>query len=162
MTGAEVALYVLGAVALVAGVAGTVLPALPGAPLLAVGVLLVAWAGHFVRVGWATVVASTLIAALMLVVDWLAAFLGAKAFGASRWAMLGAGIGALVGIFLGLPGIILGPAVGAIAFELWKNPHVGRALKAGVGAFIGFVVGSAVKVALAFVIVALLVFALAT
>jgi ATP phosphoribosyltransferase regulatory subunit HisZ len=66
----------------------------------------------------------------------------------------------LVGMFLGLPGIVLGPAVGAIALEYARNPNFERALKAGVGAFLGFVLGSAVKVSLAFVLVGVLVLAL--
>lgn len=86
--------------------------------------------------------------------------LGAKAFGASRWAVVGAGVGLLAGLFLGLPGILLGPAVGAIVFEYARNPDFGRALKAGVGAFLGFLLGSAVKVALSFVLVGLVLLAL--
>jgi uncharacterized protein len=66
---------------------------------------------------------------------------------------VGAGIGLLVGLFLGLPGILLGPIVGAVAFEYARNPDMKRAAKAGAGAFVGFVLGSAVKVALAFVTV---------
>jgi uncharacterized protein YqgC (DUF456 family) len=156
----EALLYVLGAVALLAGVAGTILPGLPGSPLIVAGVVLVAWAGGFVRVGWPTIVASALLAGLIVAVDWVAGLLGAKLFGASRWALVGAGVGVLVGLFFGLPGVILGPAVGAIVFEWWKNPDFGRALKAGLGVFLGFLVGSVVKVALAFVILGLLAVAL--
>jgi uncharacterized protein YqgC (DUF456 family) len=65
-----------------------------------------------------------------------------------------------VGLFLGPLGIIFGPAVGAIAFEYAKNPDFGRAARAGVGAFLGFVLGSAVKVALSFVIVGVIALAL--
>ncbi len=156
----EVALYLLGAVALAVGVAGTVLPGLPGSPLLVVGVALVAWAGHFTRVGWVTIAVSAVLAALILAVDWVAGLLGAKVFGASRWAVLGGGIGLLVGMFLGIPGIVFGPMVGAVAFEYWKNPGFGRAMKSGLGVFVGFLVGSAVKVALAFVIIGVLAVAL--
>jgi uncharacterized protein YqgC (DUF456 family) len=156
----EVLLYIAGAVALVAGVAGTVLPGLPGSPLLVAGVVLVAWAGGFARVGWPTIVASVVLALLIMAVDWVAGVLGAKYFGASRWALVGAGVGVLVGLFFGLPGIVLGPALGAVAFEALKNPDFDRALKAGLGVFVGFLVGSVVKVALAFVVLGLLAFAL--
>jgi uncharacterized protein YqgC (DUF456 family) len=154
------ALYVLGIVALAVGVAGVVLPALPGAPLLVVGVALVAWAGDFARVGWPTIAVAAVLAVFIMAVDWIAGVLGAKVFGASKWAVLGAGVGVLAGIFFGLPGIILGPAVGAVAFEYWKNPEFGRAAKAGLGVFVGFLAGSVVKVALAFTIIGVLVIAL--
>ena len=156
----ELLLYVLGAVALVVGVAGVVLPGLPGSPLLVVGVVLVAWAEKFTRVGWVTIAAAVLIAAMIVAVDWIAGVLGAKAFGASRWALVGAGAGVLVGLFFGLPGVILGPALGAVALEYWKNPGFVRAMKAGVGVFVGFVVGSVVKIALVFVLLGVVAVAL--
>ncbi len=156
----DVLLYVLGAAALLAGFAGLVLPGLPGSPLLVAGVALVAWAGHFERVGWPTIAVAAVLAAVIVAVDWIAGVLGAKAFGASRWAIVGAGMGVLVGLLFGIPGILLGPAVGAIAFEYWKNPDFGRAMKAGLGVFVGFLVGSALKIALAFVILGVLLVAL--
>ena len=156
----EVLLYLAGALALAAGLAGLVLPALPGAPLLLVGVLLVAWAGDFAAVGWGTVAGAAVLTGLMLAVDWAAGALGARAFGASRWAMVGAALGAVVGLFFGLPGILVGPIAGGIAFEYWKDPDFERALKAGAGVFLGFVVGSAVKVALGFALLGLLLLAL--
>jgi len=146
----EVVLYAIGVLALVAGVAGLVLPALPGAPLMVVGVLFLAWAGHFTVIGWPTVLFSVLVAAAIIAVDWGASVLGARAFGASKWAVVGSAVGLLVGIFLGFPGVLLGPAVGAIAFEYAKDPSFKQAARAGIGAFLGFVVGSVLKVALAF------------
>ncbi len=156
----EILLYVLGAAALVAGIAGVVLPAIPGSLLLVVGAVLVAWAEDFTRVSGWTVAACAAIGIAIWVVDFAAGVLGAKAFGASRWAVVGAGLGLLVGMFLGLPGIVLGPVVGAIVLEYARDPDFGRALKAGAGAFVGFVLGSAVKVSLAFVLVGVLVLAL--
>ena len=153
-------LYVLGALSFALGVAGVVLPALPGAPLIARGAVLVAWAGNFQLVGWGAVIAVALISIVIFAVDYVATLLGAKAFGASRWAIVGGAIGLVVGMFLGVPGIIFGPAIGAVAFEYAKNPDFGRAAKAGVGVLIGFVVGGAVKVALSFVAIGIVVFAL--
>jgi uncharacterized protein YqgC (DUF456 family) len=156
----ELLLYVLGAVAIVVGMAGVVLPAIPGSALLVLGAFLVAWAEGFTRVSGWTVGACAAIGVAIWVVDFAAGVLGAKAFGASGWAILGAGLGLVVGMFLGLPGIVLGPAVGAIVLEYARDPNFERALKAGAGAFVGFVLGSAVKVSLAFVLVGVLVFAL--
>lgn len=100
--GMEAALYLLGVVALLAGLAGLVLPAMPGAPLLVAGVVLIAWAGHFQRIGWGTVIVSAILGALIWAVDVLA----------------------------------------------------------GVGALLGFVVGTVAKAALAFVLLGLLALAL--
>ena len=156
----EILLYALGFAALAVGVAGVVLPILPGSIFLVAGTALVAWAGHFTRVGWGMVALSAVVAALVWLVDLAAAALGAKAFGASRWSVVGASVGLVVGLFLGPLGIVLGPIVGAIAFELLRNPDLGRALKAGAGAFLGLVLGNAVKIALAFVLVGAVVLAL--
>ncbi len=156
----EILLYVLGAAALLAGIAGVVLPAIPGSVLLVLGAALVAWAEGFTRVSGWTVLACAVIGVAIWVVDFVAGVLGARAFGASKWAVIGAGIGLLAGLFLGLPGIILGPAVGAIVLEYARDPSFGRAMKAGAGAFLGFVLGSAVKVSLAFVLVGVVLLAL--
>ncbi len=153
-------LYVLGAAALLVGLAGVVLPAIPGSALLVLGAALVAWAEGFTRMSGWTVLACALIGLAIWVVDLAAGVLGAKAFGASKWAVIGAGIGLLVGIFLGLPGIILGPAVGAIVLEYARDPSFERAMKAGAGAFLGFVLGSAVKISLAFALIGVVVLAL--
>jgi uncharacterized protein YqgC (DUF456 family) len=154
-------LYGLGALCLALGVAGVVLPLLPGSLLLLGGAVLVAWAEGFTRVGWPTLALAAALAALIWAVDWVAAAAGAKATGASRWAVLGASVGVVVGLAFGPLGLLLGPAVGAVAFEYWKNPDFERALRAGAGAFVGFILGGAVKVALALVLVGAVVLALA-
>lgn len=156
----EILLYVLGAAALLAGIAGVVLPAIPGSPLLAAGALLVGWAEGFTRVSGWTVGACVVLAAVIWAVDLAAGVLGARVFGASRWALIGSGVGLLVGLFLGLPGIVLGPAVGALVFEYARDPNFQRALRAGFGTFVGFVLGSVVKTALAFALVGVLALAL--
>jgi uncharacterized protein YqgC (DUF456 family) len=106
-------LYVLGVALLAAGVAGLVVPVLPGALLLLAGVAALAWAGDFAILGWGTLGFAGAVALVMVAVDWAASVLGAKAFGASKWAVIGSAVGLLVGLFLGLPGILLGPAVGS-------------------------------------------------
>jgi hypothetical protein len=156
----EIALYVLGFALVVLGIAGLVLPAIPGAILVFAGAVVVAWAEGFTRVGWVPLAFIGILSAAIFAVDFLAAALGAKAFGASGWSILGASVGLLAGLFLGLPGILLGPPVGAIAFEYARNPDMKEAAKAGAGAFLGFVLGSAAKVALAFVALGVLVLAL--
>lgn len=150
-------LYVLGVLALLAGLVGVVVPVLPGAVALWGGVLLIAWAGQFQLVGAPTLAVTGLLAALMVAADWVASALGARAFGASRWAVLGSTVGLLVGLAFGPVGILAGPVAGAVVLELWKDPDLEKALKAGLGTFIGFLVGSVVKVVLAFLLLGALV-----
>jgi uncharacterized protein YqgC (DUF456 family) len=145
--------YVLGFVALAVGVVGVVVPLIPGSLLLVGGAVLIGWADRFVHVGRGTIIATACLSAIIWAVDLVAGALGAKVAKASRWAVVGAGVGFLVGLFLGLPGVILGPAVGAVAFEYARNPDTRQALRAGTGAFVGFLLGSVVKIALAMVIV---------
>ena len=142
-------LYLLGAASLAAGVIGTVAPGLPGAPFLVGGALLVAWADDFRRLGWPSIAAVGVLAALTVAIDLVAAALGAKISGASRWALWGAAIGLFAGLFLGVAGVLLGPVVGAFAFELAKRPDVVHATRAGAAVGIAMLLASVVRVALA-------------
>ena len=150
-----VILWIL-AVALVAvGLVGIVLPALPGTVLIFAGLLLAAWADHFQRVGPLMLTIIGIIGAASYGVDFVAAALGAQRLGASRRAMAGAALGTLLGLFLGLPGIIIGPFVGAVLGELTLHRDWKRAGRAGVAAWIGFAIGTAVKVGMAFLMLGL-------
>lgn len=150
-----VLLWALAAVLVVVGLVGIVLPALPGTILIFVGLLLAAWADGFSRVGVATLVVIGVIAVASHAVDFVAAALGAKRLGASPRAMVGAALGTLLGLPFGLPGLIFGPFVGAVLGELSVHRDFARAGRAGVAAWIGFAIGTAVKVALAFSMIAI-------
>jgi uncharacterized protein YqgC (DUF456 family) len=149
----DTVLYALGVLSLAAGVAGLVLPVIPGAALLVAGVALLAWASHLAVLGWGSIGLAVAVAVLIIAVDVGASVLGARAFGASRWALVGSGIGLVVGLFLGLPGIVLGPVIGAVVLEYARNPDFARAARAGVGTFVGFLAGSALKVSLGVLLV---------
>ena len=153
------ALYLAGLALVALGIAGLVVPALPGALFLVLGVVLIAWAEGFERIGWPTIVIAAVLAALMTIVDWVASLLGAKKMGASAWGLVGAGLGLVVGMFFGLPGILLGPPVGAFALEFAKDPAFKRAARAGAGVALGFLLGTAGKLALAAVLVGVLAWA---
>jgi len=143
-------LYWIAAAALVGlGLAGLVLPALPGAPLIFAGLLLAAWIENFTYVELWTIIALAVLALLTYGVDFWATLVGSKKFGASKRAIIGALIGVVVGIFLGLPGVIFGPFIGAVIGELSTQRNLPQALRSGVGATIGLVLGAAVKIALA-------------
>jgi uncharacterized protein len=132
------------------GLAGLVLPALPGAPLLFAGLLLAAWAENFEHVRPWTLALIALLAVLTYAVDFWATMFGAKRFGASHRAILGALLGALIGIFLGFPGVLLGPFIGAVVGELSARRSLRDATRSGFGATVGLVLGAALKIALAF------------
>jgi hypothetical protein len=142
-----------------AGFAGLLLPALPGAPMLFLGLVLIAWAEDFAYVGGWTLGVLAVLAALTYLIDVVAGLLGAKRFGASPRAMVGAGIGGLVGLFFGLVGVLLGPLIGACIGQLTTVPDLMAAGRAGVGTAIGLVFGAALKIAVAFTMVG--IFALA-
>jgi uncharacterized protein len=131
------------------GLAGLVLPAIPGAPLVFAGLLLAAWAEEFAYVGMWTLVALAVLALLTYGVDFWATMFGAKKFGASKRAVVGALIGAFVGVFLGFPGVLFGPFIGAVVGELLAQRSLKTAARAGFGATIGLVLGTALKLALA-------------
>ena len=131
------------------------LPALPGAPLVFLGLLLAAWIDGFQRVGWLALTLLGVLTLLSLGVDLLATSLGAQRAGASRQAILGAALGTVVGLFFGLPGILAGPFLGAVAGEYLARRDVAQAGRAGLGTWLGLVLGAAAKLALAFTMLAL-------
>lgn len=143
-------LWILSLALIAVGFAGTVLPALPGIPLMLLGMVIAAWIDDFTRLGTVTLVILAALTALSFLVELGAAALGARRVGASRQAISGAALGTLLGLFFGLPGLILGPFVGAVAGELIARRDAQAALKVGVGAWIGFAVGAAAKLAVAF------------
>jgi uncharacterized protein YqgC (DUF456 family) len=152
-------LLILAALLVLAGLAGLVLPALPGPPLLFGGFLLAAWAEGFQYVRPLTLALLALLALLTYAVDFWATMFGAKKFGASRRAVIGALFGTVVGIFLGFPGILLGPSIGAVVGELSWRGRLGEATRAGIGATIGLVLGAALKLGLALSMIGIFIMA---
>lgn len=148
-------LWVLAATLVVIGLAGLALPALPGAPLLFCGLVVAAWAEDFAYVGTGTIVTLAILSLLTYPVDIVAGALGARKFGASRQAMIGAGIGAIAGLVLGLAGVVIGPFIGALVGELMHQRRLLRAGMAGIGATLGLLLGAVAKLAIAFTMIAL-------
>jgi uncharacterized protein len=155
-----VLLWILGGALVAIGLAGIVFPALPGTVLIFAGLLVAAWAEGFTRVGVWTLLLIGLMGAFSYTVDFIAAALGAKHVGASPRAVVGAAFGTLLGIPFGLIGVFLGPLLGAVLGELSVHREFRRAAGVGVAAWIGFLIGTAVKVALAFCMIAVFLAAL--
>ncbi len=142
--------YVLAAVFVLVGLLGLVLPALPGVPLIFAGLLLAAWSNGFDAIGGFTILVLAVLTLFAVVADLTASAFGTRIAGASGWAFFGAGCGAIIGLFFGLPGIVLGPFLGALGMEWLVSRNLGHAAKAGGGAAIGLLIGAAITVAVAF------------
>ena len=149
----------LASVLVLVGLAGIVLPALPGVALIFTGLVVAAWAEGFQYVGAKTLAVLGVLTALAWGLDLAAGAIGARRFGASRQAIIGAGIGAVVGLFFAVPGMLLGPFVGAVVGELLARRDLGQAGRAGIGAWIGLVLGVAAKLALSISMIAIFLFA---
>jgi len=146
-------IWALAVFLVVVGLAGVVLPALPGTVLIFAGLLLAAWADGFVRVGAGTIILLGILTVASYFVDVATMALGMKRLGTTKRAMAGAAIGTFAGLFFGLPGLIIGPFAGAVLGELTARRDLGRASRAGLAAWLGFLIGTVVKVALAFAMV---------
>jgi hypothetical protein len=152
--------WVLAVLIIIAGLAGTVVPALPGVPMVFLGLLFGAWIGKFEIIGWTTIGILAALAIIAWVVDFLAGAAGARYLGASSRAFWGATFGAIAGIFFGVVGMLLGPFIGAVLGELSGGSSMVQSGRAGFGAWIGMVLATAVKLAIAFLMIGIFVFRL--
>jgi uncharacterized protein YqgC (DUF456 family) len=155
MTDQSLILWITGALLTVVGLAGLLLPLLPGAPLLFLGLLLSAWAENFRFVGLWTLILLAVLTLLTYVVDFAASALGVKKYGGSNRAMIGAAIGGIAGLFLGVPGILLGPFLGAVVGELSLQRSLNEASRAGFGTVVGMAMGLAGKFAIGIAMIGL-------
>ncbi len=153
-------LWILCAALILVGLAGTVLPVLPGTILVWAGIALGAWIDDFTRVGEVTMVVISVLAVLAWVLDYVAGLMGAQKAGASKQALVGAAAGTVLGLFMGLIGVLFMPLVGAAVGEYLARKDQTRAMKVGVSTWIGIMVGLIAKVVLAFMMVGIFVAAL--
>ncbi len=147
--------YTLVALLLLGGLLGSLLPLIPGTPLILAGTVIYAVATDFDPVGPWHLLILVGIAAVAYSLDYLAGAAGVKKLGGSRWAMLGAVFGAIIGVFFGALGLILGPIVGAVLMELMISKEIRTSLRSGVGTVLGMLLGLVVKFSLAVVMVCL-------
>lgn len=156
-----VGLWIVVVVLMAIGVAGTVLPVLPGAVLIFAGAVLGAWIDDFGRVSWWTLGVLGVLAVLGIACDFIAGAFGAKRLGASPMAVTGAAIGTFVGVFTGLWGLLFMPLAGAAIGEYVALKNLRQAGRVGVATGVGLLIGTAVKIALAFSMIGIFVAALA-
>lgn len=153
-------LWILSAGLVLVGLAGIVLPALPGTILVFAGLALGAWIDDFTRVGWFALGAIAVLAVLAWLMDYISAMLGAKRAGASRQAVIGAAIGTVAGIFLGIVGVLFMPLVGAAVGEYMARRNHQQAVRVGISTWIGLMAGMLAKFVLAFMMIGIFVVAL--
>ena len=155
-----IALWIAAIALIVAGVAGTILPVLPGPILVFGGIVLAAAIDDFTRIPvWLLVVLGVL-TMLAWIVDYVAAAAGAKRAGASRYAIIGAAIGTIAGILSGLWGLLFMPLLGAAIGEFIAQRDALRAGKVGLATWLGLLLGTVVKLAIVLAMVGALVVAL--
>ena len=134
----------LGILLMLGGIAGSVLPFLPGPPLCFVALVLQQFkaqppfTAQFLWI-WAGITMA------ITVLDYYVPIYGTKKFGGSTYGVWGCTIGLIVGIFLGPAGIIFGPFIGAFVGELIANANTKQAWRAALGSFVGFLAGTLLK-----------------
>jgi uncharacterized protein YqgC (DUF456 family) len=148
-------LWIIGAILTVTGLSGLLLPIVPGAPLLFLGLLFGAWAENFSYIGVWTLLFLAIMAVLTYVIEFAASILGVKKYGGSNRAMIGAALGGFAGLFLGIPGILVGPFVGAVIGELSLQRRLDEASRAGFGTVVGLALGVAGKLAIGIAMIGL-------
>ena len=153
----SIAMY-LGAAALaLAGLLGTMVPGLPGLPLIFAAGFLAGWAGHFEIIGWKTLTLLGLLTLAGMAAEWTAQLLGAKKAGGSWLGMTGAVLGTILGLFTGLWGVLFLPLAGAFLGELIARRDVASAGSVGVATWLGMLIGEAIRLVAALAMIAVIV-----
>lgn len=158
----EIILIIIAFAMVISGAIGVVLPFLPGVPVSWMGLLLFAYATEFAVVTWKALILFLIFSLMTFAIDFIAPLIGAKQYQASRYGMIGAVIGFLVGfMMLGPIGIFIGPIFGAIAGEVIYGGKSGdEAMLSSRGLLLGFLAGGAIKLSLIFVMLGYIIFAL--
>jgi uncharacterized protein len=143
------------------GLAGAVLPVIPGPALVLAGALLYGWYGDFVIITWGVLAVLAALTCVSVVLDYVASLIGARAFGAGRWGLIGACVGACAGfVVANIVGAVIGMFAGACVFELVRGCDLRTSLKIGFGTFVGFLAGTAGKLLITFAMIGIFVWQL--
>jgi uncharacterized protein YqgC (DUF456 family) len=154
----HIVIIVLTVLLMLAGLVGAVVPVIPGPLLVLAGAMLYAWYGDFLVITWGTLGVLAALTAVSQVLDYAASLVGARAFGASRWGMAGSCIGAFIGFLLfNIPGAVAGLFLGAFICELVRGRDLRTSAKVGSGTLVGFLAGTAGKILITLVMIAVFV-----
>jgi hypothetical protein len=139
-------LLALAIIMMIVGIAGCLLPVLPGPPLTYLGLVVL----HFTKFGPVSTnlfIILGVVAIVVTVIDYIVPIWGTRQFGGSKYGMRGAAVGLVIGLFLGPFGIIAGPFIGAVVGEMLFKDDIKYAIKAGFGSLLGFLTGVGLKLA---------------
>jgi uncharacterized protein YqgC (DUF456 family) len=136
------------------GLAGCVLPMLPGTPLVFAGIYIYAWLTGFTIISRNLIIIFLILTVLSVVIEYISSSIGSKKFGASKLGFIGAFVGAIIGVFFAPWGLIIGPLVGALLGELIVGKKIKEAFRSGTGAVIGFFGGTFLKIVISFAMIA--------
>lgn len=139
-------LLALAIILMIAGIAGCLLPVLPGPPLSYLGLVLLHLT-RFADISKNLFIILGAVAVVVTVIDYVVPIWGTRQFGGSKYGMRGATVGLIIGLFLGPLGIIAGPFIGAVVGELIFKDDFKYAIKAGFGSLLGFLTGVGLKLA---------------
>ena len=152
-------IWLIASTLILLGVAGLILPLLPGTVLIFIGAAFAAWAEDYTRISGTTVAVLAGLTLIAWVLEYVAGLLGAKAAKASRQALIGAAIGTVLGVFSGLWGLFVFPLIGAMVGEFYARGDALRAGQVGVATWVGIMIGTIAKVVIGFVMVGIVVVA---
>ena len=141
----SVALFIIAIFLVIIGIVGCIVPALPGVPLSYLALVLLRFSDKGDEVSNTLLIVYGVLTVVVTVLDYVIPAWGTKRYGGSKWGVWGSMIGVLVGLFMGPFGIIIGPFVGAVVFELLGGKPSREAIRAGWGSFIGLLSGTIIK-----------------
>ena len=144
----DIALWILAFALIAVGLVGPVMPALPGPPMVLLGILLAAWIDRFAKISGLVCAIISVLALAAIAIDWIAGAMGARRVGASKWAVIGATVGAILGVLSGFWGLLFMPLVGAAIGEFIARQDLLRAGQVGLATWIGMLLGTVAKLAI--------------
>jgi uncharacterized protein YqgC (DUF456 family) len=157
----EIIMFIIALMLMIVGMAGIILPLLPGVPIIFAAALLYGVATGFAQVTGQVILIFAILTAISLLLDWLATVIGVRKMGGSYLGMLGAFIGMIAGLLLpgvGIFGFIIGAFIGAVLFELLIGKTSKQAMRAGLGSFIGFLIGGVLRFAIGAVMIGIFIY----
>lgn len=149
-------LYGVAFLLILVGVAGTIVPALPGIPMIFAGAWLIGYMEDYQYFGWGTLIALGVLTVISLIIDWVSQTMGAQKAGATKLGLSGAFLGTIIGIPFGLVGIFLFPMLGAFIGEMIGHRDMRKAGKVSWATWIGMIAGIAAKLAIAFIMIGIM------
>jgi len=156
----EITLFILALGIMLVGLAGVILPIIPGTPLILLAAFGFGLLTDFKYITGNTLITLTVLTGVSFVAEWLLTILGIKKMGGSWMGTAGSFVGMIAGLALpgiGLIGFIAGAFIGAVIGEMLAGKNQAQALRAGIGSFIGFLAGSLLKVVIASIMIGLFI-----